>query len=76
MVEFFVMLPFSSGPLHDIGLLLVLAYALCVGAVYQIAAGRNHAHMLLLMMFTVVAGLTGWGFLLAFGWARYGMRKA
>ena len=76
MVEFFMLLPFSSWPLHDMGLFLVLAYVVCVASVYQIAAKRQHAHMLLLMLFTVVIGLTGWGFLLAFGWANYGMRRA
>ena len=76
MVEFFMLLPFSSGPVHDLGMLAVLLYALGVYGVWRVAKARQHPMMGLLMAFTAVIGITGWGFLFAFGWALGGARKA
>lgn len=76
MIDFLMLLPFASGPVHDIGMMLVLGYAACVYGVWRVAVANNHPMKGLLMAFTVIAGFTGWGFLLAFGWARWGARRA
>jgi len=75
VIDFLFTLPFTSGPVHDLGMMLVLLYVACVGAVYWVATREGgHPALGLLMLFAIIGGLSGWGFLIALAWARYGRR--
>lgn len=71
MAEFLILLPFSTGRLRELGLGLAARYLLLVAAVWNVARQRASPWAGPIAVFATVAGLTGWGFLLAFwlAWA-------